>query len=108
MKRGPISDAALVGTVTAHSGRCAQLWHMLPVFRNYVDDPKEGAGDVEGRIRPSDHLHAVNQVDVNWEVRSNQVPVVDAIVVLPRKSKPAHAQVAIVSVVIDVKARYIP
>ena len=112
-----VADAALVGAVTGHLARHAHLWQIPPSFCNDVDDPQEGAGDIKGGIRPADDFDAVNQVDVNRELRSNQSrvenvivePVAvnqqgDAIVVVSRKSIAAHSQVAIIPVVSDIKA----
>ena len=75
-----VADAALVRAVTGRLACHAHIWQIPPPFCNDVDDPQEGAGDIQGRIRPSDDFDAVNQIDVNRELRSNQSPVVNVIV----------------------------
>ena len=116
-----VADAALVRAVTGHAACHAHLLQIPPPLCDDVDDPQEGAGDIKGRIRPADDFDAVNQVDVNRELRSNQRRVEnvvvesvavnqqgDATVVVSRKSIASHSQVAIISVVSDIKTADVP
>ena len=78
---------------------------------NNVDHAQEGARHVKGRVRPANHFDAVNQIDVNRKLCTNQCFVKNIIVrpmtideqqntaiVISGPAEPPNPEIAVIAV----------
>src|ERR1700721_2493949 len=114
-------DTRGVGAVTGDCSGSGQTLRVANPLGHDVDDPQECTGHVKRRVRTPNHLHPVDQIDVNWEVRPGRRlvihVVVDAVAIHQQQesavvgagtAETTNPNVAVVAVVTYVEARHVP
>src|ERR1051325_6654905 len=120
-ERVAVAEAAFPRPVTRAAAGNVQIVDVAPALGDDVDDSEERARDVQGGVGSANHLHAVDQVDIDRELRAKETSVEDVVVdsmsvdhqrdstvVVSRRAIAPESEVAVVSVVADIAAAHVP